>query len=125
MRNAMKSAICKTPSPDCADRLARIETQLESVDETLKENTASLKEHMARTSIMEQRQAAYEVALKEFAETNKKVVESLGELKIVKSVVSAIWKPAVLIGGAAAMLALGAKSDVIIGLLKALIGVSP
>ena len=121
----MKSAICKTPSPDCADRLARIETQLESVDETLKENTASLKEHMARTSIMEQRQAAYEVALKEFAETNKKVVESLGELKIVKSVVSAIWKPAVLIGGAAAMLALGAKSDVIIGLLKALIGVSP
>jgi adenylosuccinate synthase len=121
----MKTAACKGVAPECVDRLARIETQLENIADTLKENTASLREHMARTAIMEQRQAAYEVALKEFAETNKKVVESLGELKIVKSVASAIWKPAVLIGGAAAMLALGAKGDVILGLLKALVGVAP
>ena len=123
----MRKTECKgtAPIPECVDRLARIEEKLESIDSTMKTNTESLREHMARTSLMESKQAAFEVTMKTLTDANVEIARTLAEVKAYKGIIAAVWKPATLIGGSVAMLALGAKSDVILGLLKALSGVGP
>jgi hypothetical protein len=116
------SKSCKTPQPECVDRLAGIETNLEHNTEVLQENAASLKEHMHRTALLEVQQSETITTLKKIAEAQDKIDELIKGVKAYKTVAFVFWKPAVFLFGAAALGAMGAKSDIVLAFLKAVFG---
>jgi valyl-tRNA synthetase len=87
----------------------------------LRENTESLKDHMKRTAILEERQGGYEASQKAIVALMEEVKLVLVEYKTAKSFAKILYKPAsvtVLVFGA---LALGIKAEDIISIVKALL----
>lgn len=106
---------------DLQEALSEVKSFHAESNVILKENTESLKDHMKRTAILEERQGGYESSQKAVASLMEEVKLALVEYKTAKTFAKVLYRPVSVTALVLAALALGVKAEGIISIIKALL----
>ena len=117
--NLDKRLTCKFE--DLQEALSDVKASNAESNVILKENTESLKDHMKRTAILEERQGGYEASQKAVASLMEEVKLVLVEYKTAKTFAKILYRPVSVTALVLAALALGVKADGIISIVKTLL----